>query len=270
MIPEIKEWTQDEAESWFKKIEENNGREEWYDIELKENLNFENTGFKSNNTSQKVISGFANTYGGNLIIGFKDDGDFLGFDEKSDIENYLIEKLRKKLQEIPFFKSKYYDYKEKKVLVIFVAKFQKPIRCDNGVYYYREQSQFLPMSHKMLDTKFRESFEEEKYIYLIKEELNRIIKYCEDRIRRCQITYGNIAKFDFHPLSTVLLKSGEKLYNFYREKKILEDYSYFIDRLVNWLAGVIGTGEFQSFVTFKEQTENFLKSIESVEEKNEN
>jgi hypothetical protein len=266
MIPEIKEWTQEEAESWFNKIEENKGREEWYDIELKEKLNFDDTGFKTNNTTQKVISGFANTYGGNLIIGFNDKGEFIGTEEKSNIENFLVGKLKNKLQiNIPYFKLKYYPHNNGKILVIFVARSKKPIRCDNGVYYYREQSQFLPMSYEMLNTKFRENFEEEKYIYLVKRELNQIIKYCEDRIRKCQTTIGHVAEFDFSAMSKYLLESGDKLYNFYMENKILGSYSYFVDILTNWLSGVTGTGQFQSFVTFKEQTENFLKDIGRLE-----
>ena len=80
---EINEWSQDEAEEWFKRIESNNGKGEGYNIDWKEKWNFENTGFgpeETNNTTQRAMSGFANTYGGILVLGFDKNGKLVGVD----------------------------------------------------------------------------------------------------------------------------------------------------------------------------------------------
>ncbi|MBN1639441.1 MAG: ATP-binding protein [Ignavibacteriales bacterium] len=269
MVNIIQTWPQEIAEDWFKQIEEDASKREFVSLEWKQEFKFDDTNSDgSNNTTQKSISSFANTHGGFIIIGITNNKQIIGIESSSvdytNIENFILDKITRKLNPLPDFRARIYNYKNHKLAVIFVGKSKKPIRCDNGTYYYREQSQSKPLPFDILEKKFRESFEEEKYLYLIKGELKRIIRYCEDRIWKCQTTVGNCADFDFSYLSKYLLKSGSKLYNFYTENNILGSYSYFIDILTNWLSGVSGTGQFQSFVTFKEQTQNFLGDIERV------
>ena len=69
----IKKWPQQEAEEWFTKIESGNGKGEGYNIDWKMKWCFGPTGFspeETNNTTQRAVSGFANTYGGILVFGF--------------------------------------------------------------------------------------------------------------------------------------------------------------------------------------------------------
>jgi len=92
----IKEWSDSEAKESFKQIEIAKGNNESYDVELKETLCWENTS-ERRNTTQRAFSGFANTYGGYLIIGFNNKGELKGVKELKDIENTIIEKLISKL-----------------------------------------------------------------------------------------------------------------------------------------------------------------------------
>jgi hypothetical protein len=265
-MKQINTWSPEEAESWFKQIEEPNKRE-FVSLEWKQEFKFDNTNSDgSNNTTQKSISSFANTYGGSIIIGFSNDKRVIGIEngpiDLSNIENFVLDRLRSKLNPCPQFRARVYDYKTHKIAVIFVGPSRKPIRCDNGAYYYREQSQSRPLDYNQLEIKFRESFEEEKYIYLVKKELERIIRHCEDMLRK----EGQRIDYKFSPLSKTLLIAGEKLYVFLSENKILEDYSKFIDLLVVWLSNEENSLMTPTaFKTFKERADSFLKDIQRAE-----
>lgn len=268
----IQEWTDDETQSWFEKIEKDKGKGEWFEIEWKENLCFEDTGLSHNNTSQKAISGFANTYGGILIIGFGNNGEAKGFKDIPNVENHLSEKLKQKLQgDIPLFKSKTFIYKDKSFLIIFVAPSKKPIRCDNGAYYYREQSEFKPMTHEMLERKFRENFEEEKYLTLLKYELKRLIHYALDMSRKLTMPNGvsshKTVANNVEIYSKILFDSGEKLYNYYKENNLLNQYEEFVKIVSFWIASN-GSEEKHNnhFTTLWQQSTDFLRDLESREE----
>ena len=72
MMLNIKEWSIEEAEKNFRRIEKCK-TEEWYGIDWKRELCFEDTSRKKN-TTQRAVSGFANAFGGSLVIGFDDKG----------------------------------------------------------------------------------------------------------------------------------------------------------------------------------------------------
>ncbi len=257
-ITKIKEWTQEEAEDIFKRIERNQ-TEEWFDIDWKLKENYDNTCDSNRNTTQRAISGFANTYGGDLIIGFKDNGELQGTKKKPNIENQISDKLNKKITpEIPEVKAKYYKYKEKYILVIFVPPSKKPLRCDNGVYYYREQSQFLPMTYEMLETKFRRNFDEEKYLFLVRSELKQLIGYCK--------RLGNAKNFWEYKLSiycNLFLKSGEKLYQFYKENNLLDEYYKLSELIRIWHTREMRKhlAQGREFMELKEKVESFNNKL---------
>jgi hypothetical protein len=221
MITELKEWSQAEAEEIFNRIVKEKGRIESFDIDLKQKLCWEDTSIQSSNTTQRAFSGFANTYGGYLIIGFNNEGELIGVDDKKDIENNIIEKLSSKLRPAnreylsSLFKAKYYKFSDNNILIIFIKKSDIPIQCDNGVYYYREQSQFKFMLHEMLEDKFRRSFEDEKNVYLVINELEHLttgIKYL--------VKEDESIKLDF--LLGYIIKSQESLYYFYKRNNLSE------------------------------------------------
>ncbi|MDD3178341.1 MAG: ATP-binding protein [Candidatus ainarchaeum sp.] len=231
-MQEIKEWTQDEAELEFDKIINNNCSGEWYDIDWKLKLNFDSTGFKTNNTTQKAISGFANTYGGKLIIGINDDRELIGFKEIENIENHIFNKLSKKLlPSILLFKAKYYDYNSKKLLVIFVGKSKIPIQCDNGVYYYREQSAFLFMPHKMLESKFKSNFIEEMYKVLVSKELDSLSIYLKELSKVSSTLNYKISSY-----TKYIKESAEKLFFFYKENNMLDSFFDVYNKILYWSA----------------------------------
>lgn len=216
MVQDIPLWSKEEAEKLFEDIEKNRGKGEWIDIDWKRELVWEDTSHnKGSNTTQKCVSGFANTHGGKVVIGFDNNGQLVGWEEKADIENTIGRKLEGKLSEVPHLKAKSYDYKGKKILVIFIAESLKPIRCDNGNYYYREQSEFKPMPYTMLENKFRESFEEEKHRYLVQKELDNLVTI---------VNYDASGISRFSHIIRNFLNSGEKLYHFYKSNDLLEEY----------------------------------------------
>ncbi len=141
MITEPPIWDKETATAKFRKIEESNGRGEWLDVDWKTELKWDDTTNVSN-TTQRAISGLANSSGGNLVIGFDPRGNLIGFGVENDIENTIQRKLERRLSRVPLFKAEYFEYKSKNVLVISIAPSREPIRCDNGVYYYRSQSEF--------------------------------------------------------------------------------------------------------------------------------
>lgn len=269
MIPNIKEWTQEEAEANFKRIEETKDKREWYDIEWKIKLNFNDTGGKSNNTTQKAVSGFANTYGGNLVIGFDDNGLLIGTEQKSNIDNHISTCLASKLKgALPFFKTRYYSYKNRDVLVIFVAPCKIPIQCDNGVYYYREQSEFKQMPHKMIEHKFRANFEEEKYIFLLLKELEYLTNYLRNLKSMCCGPLNSTIAYRISPYTHIFYKCREKLFNFLKENNMLNDY-FDLLRLINCfisdeLVGVYH--KYKEFYDLSEKVEGLRQMIEKAED----
>ena len=220
-MDKLKEWSETEAETYFKQIENTKGKNESYNFELKETLCWDDTSSNKTNTTQRAFSGLANTYGGQLIIGFKDDGNLIGTKNMSDIDNHIVEKLCSKLQPkkreyiTSLFKAKNYTFKDKTILVIFIKESLMPIQCDNGVYYYREQSQFKFMPHSMLEDKFRKSFEEEKNIYLIIDELEHITNI---KITQNQENRGDF-KIDYFLYNFLI--SQNTLYYFYKRNNLL-------------------------------------------------
>ncbi len=271
-LPQITEWTEEEAAQNFKRIKESPHSGEWYNIEWKEKLNFEGTGTRvgGQNTTQKAISGFANTYGGTLIIGISDDGTVTECPVLPNVENHLSEKLNQKLKPvIPFFKAKYYQYGEKKLLVIYVAASKTPMQCDNGVYYYREQSAFIQMPHNLLERKFRKNFEDEKYLYLVKMDLNNLVKYLGMKIEDVSNNpssepWPDTVSYRLRHFTVNLQKSGSKLYNTYKEKDMLGDFSSLMELLQIWIAGerdVSRNGP--EFNTLKQKCLEFLQKLET-------
>ncbi len=259
----IKEWSNDEAEKEFEKIEKIKGNNESYDIEFKEALCWENTSVKTN-TTQRAFSGLANTYGGYLVVGFTSKGELKGVEEKPDIENHIMEKLGSKLQPkkrdyiSSLFKVKYYEYKGKMVLVIFIKASLIPLQCDNGVYYYREQSQFKFMPHFMLEDKFRKSFEEEKNVYLVMDEL--------EHFKNGYKTFNNLRgdfRIDFFFKN--LIESQKSLYYFYKRHNLLVS----VGAIVKPLRFLVSTNtQFNSGSTgIIEGVENLLKSLKRINER---
>jgi len=227
----IQVWSDEEAVAMFKRIEVNEGRGEWTDLEWKEKIIWDETGIKSQNTFQRAASGFANTEGGTIIIGFDSKGKFDGWEVKSDIENEIYRNLKKKLSPIvPGFKTQDYAYKDNKTLVVFIEKSKKPIMCDNGVYYYRTQSEFRVMPYEMLQTKFREDFEEEKYLYLVKMELKQlwtVLGY------RSNPTYQYIK---IENSVNYFFESSERLHHFYMINNLSEAYKDLRMQLITYIA----------------------------------
>lgn len=267
MTLSINEWTNEEAQKNFERIEDLSNRE-WFDIDWKEQLNFADT-TTTNNTIQKAISGLANTFGGAVVIGFNDTSRALhGVDEKSNIENEISEKIRKKVSPlIPIFKTKYYDYKGKKILVIFVANSKKPIFCDNGTAYYRDQSRFLPMTYDMLNSKFRNNYEDEKYLYLVKNDLRRLKTQIEMLLSILDNNgLDDTPSYYFGGLSKNLVESGDRLYNLYKENNLLGLYDYLMNGLLFHIAGE-GTGlriQKRALVSLHEHITNLLTLLEKL------
>lgn len=260
----IKEWSNDEVEKEFEKIEQTKGNNESFSVESKESLCWENTSEKTN-TTQRAFSGFANTYGGYLIIGFTDKGELKGVKELKDIENHIMDKLGAKLQPNKrdyisyLFKTKYYTYKNKSILVIFIQQSLIPLQCDNGVYYYREQSQFKFMPHFMLEDKFRKSFEEEKNIYLVMDELEHLtsafnILSCQDRGFRMDFFLK-----DF-------LKSQNTLYYFYKRNNLLVS----VEAIIKPLRFLVSTNApfNPQHIHIIENAKSLLKSLKEISERN--
>ncbi len=255
MLKELKEWSEEEAKEWFNRIESNNGKGEGYDIDWKEKWNFGQTGFgpeETNNTTQRVVSGFANTYGGTIVFGFSKRGSLVGVEEKKDIENYFQQHLENKIfPHPPLFKVKYYPYKEKQILVLFVETSKVPLQCDNGVYYYREQSEFKFMRHHQLENKFRRCFDEEKYLFLVLMDLKQLINYCNKMYQ--DLLHGGQDFYKISSFSSNILISGDKLYHFYKENILLLDYENIISFLKISLAE---EGQYRKqFIYFKDLRE---------------
>jgi len=127
-MKDIEIWSEENAFEWFNKIEKSNGKNESEIIDWKLDLNLNNTGFNNendtNNTTQKVMSSFANTFGGQLVFGFNKNGLLVGFDIK-DAENKISESFNNRkstnLAKIRF-KFENYNYKNKNVGVIFIEE----------------------------------------------------------------------------------------------------------------------------------------------------
>jgi hypothetical protein len=246
-------WTKEEANKYFNGIE-NNQHREWYDLEFKEKLCWEDTTSKKN-TTQRAISGFANTFGGKIIIGFKDNGNPLGWEKISDIENHIFIKLDKKLNLVPIFKTQEYHYKDKLILVIFIESSKEPIQCDDGVYYYREQSSFRFIPHQMLKEKFERVFSEEMYIDLVRRDLESLQMHL-NTLASNTISY-KVSTFTKH-----FIESAEKLYFYYKEKRKSEEYFKLLNLIRQWIAGqnMIQKNNYQISLLQGEIT-SFLKDL---------
>ena len=162
--------TQDQINTYCKRIEESKINTEYPDLDWKTEPNFNDTGYNSttNNTLQKAVCAMANTNGGKIFIGFdQSQGRIVGFD-KPDFDIYCTQKLNSKLSKKDFVIIEPYEYSGTKFWILFVLPSKEPVQCDNGVYYYRESSQSIPMSHKMISKKFKRFFEDEKWLWIIK------------------------------------------------------------------------------------------------------
>jgi len=264
----IKEWSQSEAEEWFNRIEKSHGKGEGYNIDWKEKWNFAHTGFspeETNNTTQRAVSGFANTYGGVIVFGFDKKGTLIEVEEKKDVENYFQTNLEKKISPHPsLFITKYYSFKGKQILVVFVEKSQIPLQCDNGVYYYREQSEFRFMPHHLLETKFRRIFDDEKYLFLVSSELKQLIEYAEE-MKLKLLSGGTTVSYRISIFCNDLLKSGDYLYQFYRENNLIRDYNELSKTIKFWCVDEMDSPkEFIQFKTLKEDVEKFYKKLEEA------
>lgn len=263
----IGEWSNDEAERYFEQIETTKGNNESYDMELKEVLCWENTSEKIN-TTQRAFSGFANTYGGYLIIGFNKKGELKGIEELKDIENNIIDKLGSKLQPkkrdyiSSLFKAQYYLYKNKTVLVIFIQQSLIPLQCDNGVYYYREQSQFKFMPHLMLEDKFRKSFEEEKNIYLVMDELEHLTSAFNSLSTETRQMGGFKIEFFLKDF----LKSQNTLYYFYKRHNLLVSVEAMIKPLRFLVSAYLPFSP--QHIHIIEHAKSLLKSLKEISDKN--
>jgi len=218
----IPKWTEEEAKENIERIVNNRGLNEGFDIDWKSELYFGNTGNNkknnSYNTTQKAMSGFANTYGGYLVVGITNNREIIGY-EKSDIDNYIKNNCKSKLNHIPAFEYQNYKYNEKNILVLFIQQSKIPIRCDNGAYYYREKSEFEPMTHAMLEYKFRKNFDDEKYYDLTLQDLKNTYFLLENiqSENKLQIPIKHSLKY--------FLESDDKLYFYYKDNNLFNDYN---------------------------------------------
>lgn len=234
------EWTDEEANTWFKRIEESNGKNETEIIDWKETLYLQDTGFNNNkdtnNTTQRAMAGFANTLGGTLVLGFNKNGELVGIQEK-DIENKISTSFNNRkntnLNKIKY-QVRYYTYKDNTVIVVFIDKSKEPIQCDNGVFYYRQQSQFLALPYFKLENKFREYLDDEKYLYLVTTELDRINTYISFKIK--SIGDQNTLSIKLDHYSNYIKTSGEKLYFLYKKHNLLEKYAILIKNIDSLIA----------------------------------
>jgi len=224
----IKVWTDEDAQRFFKGIEANIHKE-WYDVDWKREMCWESTTLQKN-TTQRAISGFSNTIGGKVIIGFDDSGKPIGWKEIVDVENHIADKLNRKLEIIPIFKTKTYDYNGVKILVIFIGSSKEPIQCDDGVYYYREQSQFKFMPHHMLKDKFKKVFTDEMFVDLVERDLESLMIHLKTMDRSRTVGY-NVSAFTKH-----FIESAEKLYFYYKERGLLPDYFGLLNLIRQWIA----------------------------------
>ena len=264
---EINIWSQEEAKDWFEKIEKNKGRNESEIIDWKEKLNLEDTSLNGkNNTTQRAMSGFANTFGGYLVIGFSNDGEVKGINVK-DLENRIIDHFKKRkntnLNKINY-KIEYYTYKEKNIPVIFIQKSKEPIQCDNGVFYYREQTQFLSIPYYRLEDKFKGYFDENKYLFLLKKEL----KLLEDFISNLEVYRSNgsiVLAPKISNYTSIIFKSKEKLYNLFSEHNMWQTYFLLIKPLYYWVS-VEGdhTINKNNCITLLEKINGFSSSLEKI------
>jgi hypothetical protein len=234
---ELKDWDKKYAMQFIKNIEGNVYYEN-IKLEYKTELCFKDTGANSNNTTQKAVSGFANTYGGVIVFGINNNKEIKGLDKKKDIENYFKDKLKKKLEpKIPDFNVKYFDYKNASILICQVKQSKTPIRCDNGIYYYREQSEFVVMSYKMLEKKFKTLFLNKKYFSLVNMELETLLNYLKKFKSRLKNIGCPLVSYKISNYLNYFFSSASYLYDFYENKNLFEDYKNLFNILNDWVSG---------------------------------
>lgn len=265
MIPEIKKWNQEEAKEWFKKIESRIQEAEW--LEWKFKLNPDPTTDTNRNTLHRAVSGFANTQGGVIVIGFKDDGTFVGIDRMNSIKNYLGDTLKIK-PSLPSFDADYYNYKDSQALVIFVYKSQKLLQCDDGRFYFRRQSQFDRMGYSKIEQNFRESFEETKNIDLVINELRRFVDYLKFGTNEALRNGGGIVSYKTTTYTRHLIDSEGSLYHYYNRLDLFYSLQELL-RLINiWNSGEGDIPRKASeFSTLLEKVQEFLRLLEQSKNK---
>ena len=123
------------------------------------------------------------------------------------------------------------------------------------------------MQHYQLERKFRNLFDEEKYVYLVKKELNRILKHIDFLLGRTTESSYSMG----HTLSVMskdLIESGDRLYNFYKENNLSEEYHKLLDWITIWLGyEKIGRGVgFNELKALEEQVKEFQKFLENVKQ----
>jgi len=95
----------------------------------------------------RIICAFANTDGGKLIIGVRDDGKVIGVKDSEKLLKTLPDKIRNKLGIIPSVLAKMKDKKE--IVEIDVKAYSTPVSY-NGKYYIRTGSTTAQLDGKEL------------------------------------------------------------------------------------------------------------------------
>lgn len=94
-----------------------------------------------NNDIPKVASAFANTEGGEILIGFKNDGSVIGIDRsQADLMQRHIEEYIKEINPVPRHLISFKDMGGKSVFVVRIEQIYDGFCTYKGVFYYRHGS----------------------------------------------------------------------------------------------------------------------------------
>lgn len=156
----------------------------------------------------KVISSFLNTKGGILVIGMSE---VRGYPKKitwgSFTKETLVRNLYRKVdpwtEEIDIQVIENPEDTSERIFVVAVPKSRSPPYMGNGIYYYRNVFESLPMTHSQVRTIFMES-------YLAKEDIiERVIQPVYVHIT--EILEGrNSVKIMYWDTGYALVKSNER------------------------------------------------------------
>lgn len=154
----------------------------------------------------RSIAAFANTDGGRLLIGVKDNGKIAGIE--SDEEYYMIESAAKRHCKPPVnFETKKWDVEGKTVLEIIIAKSKKrphsaPDKDGKPTYYVRVKDQNIVANRILTEVWKREK---QPGGALLK------IKYAESKLLKYLSIHGYITFSKFCGMASISPRKAEKI-----------------------------------------------------------
>lgn len=85
---------------------------------------------KKNKSWCKSVSAFANTFGGCLVFGIANDGEFVGLDDAEGDSEIISEEIKKRISPIPEFMLRFETIENKKFVILDV------LQGEETPYYY--------------------------------------------------------------------------------------------------------------------------------------